>query len=205
MQWKVVVVFFFNETNGVTYGENQKFKRSICSECLVAHEQKRHGHCVSQFAQRQQHVCPLEPGLRYSMFHVHEPTEKFSKQIRGLPHFREVAPCMGAIHCVSLFVLRLRHKIRISGKIRGEREEEGRCRVTTPQESRDYGVIKRSESWGWSGGWMIVRPHKTHMLMYEQRQAHNLELTSLQRKLYWKWYFHKHMKGDFWFFFSSNK
>lgn len=51
-----------------------------------------------------------------------------------------------AICCVSLFVLLLRHKIRVLGKIRGERwREEGRG-VTTPQGSRDCGVIKRSES-----------------------------------------------------------
>lgn len=51
--------------------------------------------------------------------------------------------------CVSLFVLLLRQKIRVSEEIRGRGSG-----------SHDDGVIKRSESWGWSGGWMIGHPKK---------------------------------------------
>lgn len=48
--------------------------------------------------------------------------------------------CVNAIHFLSLFVPLIRHKMRFSGEIKGERRR--RCRGTTPQGSRDCGVIR---------------------------------------------------------------
>lgn len=134
---------------------------SLYSACVRAFEQTHHGCCFPRLTKP---TACLRYGLVSEHFLTRElPEIKPSDQETSLQRFltprTEATLCIDDAGYVNLFVLLHRHKIRVSRKIRGEHwGGMGGCRGTTPQGSRDYGVIKRSESRGWTHGWT----HVTH-------------------------------------------